>query len=105
MNYLTHDEMISWDDLNRCTTADEIADLLQRNGVRGIPQNKSQCPLARVTGWRIGAHNAYTDHEIRPLTPAQQEFVELFDDYEYPDLLDEDTLVSGEECDYELNAR
>jgi len=36
--------------LNRCKTADEVADLLQKHGVKGQRNECDTCPIARFLG-------------------------------------------------------
>jgi hypothetical protein len=73
---------LTWTVLDKCRTADEIADLLRKTGVKGERGQSSYCPLAKATGYIIGSdfrmrnRNSLT---TRPLTKAEQTFIRRFD--------------------------
>lgn len=79
--------MLSWDALDRCETAEEVADLLRRYGARGRRGGVSTCPLARATGWCVTARTRYRETEQERLTEAEREFVRRFDTGDYSDLV------------------
>jgi hypothetical protein len=60
-------EQDPWEELDRCETADEIAELLRRLGIRGIPADPRACPLAVATGWRVVADAAWTVEDAETL--------------------------------------
>jgi hypothetical protein len=48
--------VLSWEELDRLSSAEEIAEALRRHGVVGEPHIGERCPLAHATGWRVTTH-------------------------------------------------
>jgi hypothetical protein len=81
---------ITWKELDKIKTADEIARLLMKHGIKGIPHDEWFSPLSHATGWDIYNEHAELGKKKRMLTPAQREFVKRYDRGDYPDLIAED---------------
>jgi hypothetical protein len=89
-----HNKTLTWEELDKCETADAIADLLRRHGVRGVPGQPEACPLAVATGWSVSGRVAWLGEHR--LTPAESAFVARVDAGEYPDLAEVDPREYGE---------
>lgn len=82
--------ILTWDEIDKCQSADEIADLLRSKGVKGIQDSNSHCPLANATGSRVYGDYRYDGGwTMRDCTQTEAEFVQRFDNGGYPDLIEE----------------
>ena len=80
--------LLTWKQLDACTTSSEIAALLLKNNIRGVPGSLKFCPLARATGSKVGITLRY-DRDGNPganLTSAERAFISEFDDGEWSEL-------------------
>lgn len=77
----TMNQPLTWEQLDACSTSDEIADLLRKHGIQGRRSKREACPLARATGWSIDEERRTLEEtgETKPLTQAQADFVFDFD--------------------------
>lgn len=84
---ITYDPpLLSWDVLDACTSADEIAALLKRHGIKGWPGDISGCALAQATGWIVCGPAAPLTRQFNQLTDAERRFIQSFDDGNYSEL-------------------
>ena len=85
--------------------ADAVATSLRNEGVRGQPQDKAQCAIARYLGAVVGADKRVRNISVGTselsvsgphwwsaklvieVPPAIQQFIRGFDRYQYPDLV------------------
>jgi hypothetical protein len=85
--------------------ADDVAASLRHEGVRGQPQDKAQCAIARYLGAVVGAETRVRNISVGTselsvsgphwwsaklvvdVPPAIQQFIRAFDRYQYPDLV------------------
>jgi len=74
---------ITWKELDRCTDADAVAELLRQRNIKGKLHLVDQCPLAVATGWCVGYLTRYclTRNGVvrEELTVAETEFVHLLE--------------------------
>ena len=83
---------ISWKQLDACKSANEVASLLRKAGVKGYrTAGRYVCPLEKATGWIVLLTFRYSglsraSKEIE-LTQAERTFVRRVDDGVYPDLM------------------
>lgn len=88
--------LITWEELDKLTTADEIAELLRKHHLKGVLYHHRKCVLARATGWIISCELAELPfsptqpRQVRALTAAQIAFRRNFDRRKYPYLLDKE---------------
>lgn len=81
--------VLTWTHIDECSTADQVADLLRKHGIRGIKNNKCDCPLAAATGsvdyvyedYRVANDGTEDGSKVRiPLTAAEVAFLLEFDE-------------------------
>lgn len=89
---------LTWAQIDKCKTADQIAKLLKKYGIKGQSHEAEFCPLAVATGYKYAVGNVtrctrksgkYVDDDGVPLTEAEQNFVINFDSGNYPELVRE----------------
>lgn len=83
---------LNWKTLDKCESSSEIAQLLAKHGIKGIPGKPWGCPLAKATGSRVGNNFGWKrmshkrDSGLMGLTSAEWKFVCEFDSGFYPEL-------------------
>lgn len=102
------------EDLGRCQTADEVAEILRRENVTGVPSSPCSCPLAVLVECRMDqpdGHVVEVDGEsyvayglgetaVVAMSPAATAFVVAFDDHDhgYGDLAIPGSPCGDEDC-------
>ena len=76
---------LTWEQLDACNTSSEIAGLLRKNYIQGIPGSVILCPLARATNSKVGVSHRYGKNR-KPLTRAERTFVNEFDHGKWQEL-------------------
>ena len=79
------------DFLNSYQHENAIRDLLQSDGIRGVPKQGDRCPLSnwilKHTGERVEVDLFYFHwQQMVPLSRSLQNFVEKVDQYQYPEI-------------------
>lgn len=77
---------LSWKTLDKLNSSQDIYKALLKKGIKGCRGNESGCPLAVATGYTVSRSSARRGPEIRRLTDAEGDFVDRFDQGEYPEL-------------------
>lgn len=77
---------LTWAELDTCTTAEQIVQLLRVHNIKGQQNSPTDCPLAIATGDYVNGDTRELDGYFTPLTNAQKLFVLHFDQGYYPDL-------------------
>jgi hypothetical protein len=80
---------LKWDEIDKCETAYEVAELMRKNGIRGIRYSTTANPLARATGWIVDYYDACRGRHSRELTAEEKIFLRLFHDGKYQELIEE----------------
>ena len=82
MPHTKSQKLISWIELDRCETADDIARLLQKHSIFS-----KECPLVKATGWVISGVSRWRTvpkWERMLLTDAECAFLYKFKAAQYP---------------------
>jgi hypothetical protein len=67
-------------DFRHCKTADDVAELLRKEGFYGVPMDPEKCPLAEATGLTVFPEFAIDGEKCIPLSAPLREFVRGFDE-------------------------
>jgi len=81
--------MLTWEELDKFEDPQGIAELLEKLHIGGFRKSPLWCPLANATGWVVDGRTRRRDGITEPLTRAEMEFVEAFDNGSYPKLVRE----------------
>lgn len=81
--------IITWVELDRLTSPEDIADLLRARGIKGVVRDMENCPLALATGCPVYYLFRYNGRCTEMLTAAEFRFVRSFDYGYFPDLIKE----------------
>lgn len=73
--------VLTWQELDKCQSPAEIADMLRSKGIKGSRRSEETCPLATATGWRVRYVSRFSPgwHRCEDLTVAESLFVMAFD--------------------------
>lgn len=79
---------LTWEQLDACKTSSDIAALLLKNHILGIPGSIVLCPLARATNCKVKATCRYSNDNksSTALTSAEFTFVHEFDTGQWREL-------------------
>ncbi len=85
-------------------SAAEMAESLKKHSVTGTPEESTSCAIANYMKTKFKCEDVEVDgctvrvgdHDV-DMTKASKEFIEKFDEYEYPDLLDAESKETWEE--------
>lgn len=80
---------LTWEQLDACNTSSEVAELLKKNGIKGIPGSVELCPLAWATSYKVQSQARWIrgeEENAEPLTIAEKAFVEEFDHGKWQEL-------------------
>lgn len=95
--------LLTWEELDACATPEQVAALLRKHKIKGIPGIAWQCPLANATGYAVDGFTRAKRRYDRTVDASRKEllsraeklFIKYFDKNYYPDLESESSVVEA----------